>query len=290
MTSTKYVICWLASAFGYSRKNHRMGDAATEMHLLKEAEAHLGKAIWKNVESIEELSMEYWGIRKIMSERERVAGELNACQEDLATAHQERADLLSGSNESFQDLADEGRKVMVQLEELARERDEIVAKARDVRRNYDGIKMKHEVLEKEGGRSVDEVGKTTSRVDDLKKEFANLKHLRQEIAEKISSGNQKFDEIEAQIDERKKERRTKASEAFQYIGDANQKISNLSAELGVFDTQLRQLYCEIGRYVSRNALSNPACQKACKERRGLVEVMRALRKSVHYNHKLAELS
>ena len=290
MTPTRYFVCRFAMTFGYSRKNIRMGDAAGEMHLLKEAEAHLGKGIWSKVEAIEELSMEYWNIRKLIKERERVAGELAASQEDLTEAHEERADLLGISNEPFQELVDERQKVLTHLEGLARKRDVIVAKAREVRRNYDGIRMKQEVLEREGGRSVDELETTSSRVSQLKKEFSELKNKRHEIAEKISTGNQRIDEIEAQINERKTERRKKASEGFQHIGDANQKISNLSAELGVFDTQMNQLYSEIGRYVSRNTTSHAACQKACKEYRGLVEVMGALRKSVRYNHRLAELS
>jgi uncharacterized coiled-coil DUF342 family protein len=84
---------------------------------------------------------------------------------------------------------------------------------------------------------------------------------------------------------RKKERREKASEAFQHIGDANQEISTLRAELGVLDTQMRQLYTEIGKYVSRNT-ADPECRKACREMQWLVDVMGALRKSILLNHKL----
>jgi hypothetical protein len=41
-----------------------MVEAAEEMHLLKEAESHLGKALWENVEGIEALSIEYWNLRR----------------------------------------------------------------------------------------------------------------------------------------------------------------------------------------------------------------------------------
>ena len=36
------------------------------------------------------------------------------------------------------------------------------------------------------------------------------------------------------------------------IGEGNKEISILRAESGLIDTQMRQLYAEIGRYVSRN--------------------------------------
>lgn len=288
MTSTRYFVCRLAQAFGYVRKNIRMGDAAGETHLLKEAESHLGRAIWKNVEDIEELSVEYWNLRKLITERERVAAELEICLNQLAQAHEERASLLGITNEPYQDLLDERQLVLSKIEELARERDLIVANARSIRRNYDGVKTKEEVLTKEGNHTPEELGKISKRLAQLKKDFAALKSERQEIAEMITKGDAKIDAIDNEIQKRKKARREKASEAFQHIGDANQEMSTLRAELGVLDTQMRQLYSEIGRHVSRNSASDADCRKACKEHHGMVDVMGALRKSILLNHKLAE--
>jgi len=288
MTSTRYFLFRAALAFGYNRKNIRMGDAAGEMHLLKEAEAHLGEAVWTHVEHIEELSVEYWNLRKISKERKRVAAELEAGENELAEAHEERASLLGATNEPFHDLLQERQTVLEKLEDLARERDRIVANARDIRRNYDGVKLKQEVLEKEGGHTDEELVKITAKLTDLKKKFSDLKGDRHRIAEKIADGDAHIDTIETRIAERKKERRVKASEALQHIGEGNQKMSTLRAELGLLDTRMRQLYSEIGRHVSRSA--DPACQKACKSHHGMVEVMRALRKSIQLNHKLAEIS
>ena len=104
MTSTRYFICLVAQAFGYRRKNIRLSDAAGETHLLKEAESHLGKAIWNQVENIEALSVEYWNLRKLIKERDRVAETLETLQIRLTEAHDERASLLSISNEHYHDL------------------------------------------------------------------------------------------------------------------------------------------------------------------------------------------
>lgn len=288
MTSTRYFICLVAQAFGYRRKNIRMSDAAGETHLLKEAESHLGKAIWENVEDIEALSVEYWNLRKLVKDRDRVAGELETLQARLGEAHEERAGLLGSTNEPYQELIEKRQGILIKLEELARERDQIVAKAREVRRSYDGMKIKEEVLTKEGSHTPEESAKIHQRITHLKAEFVALKSERHGVAEKIAQGDAKIDEIDAEIQKRKKVRREKASEAFHHIGDANQEMSTLRAELGVLDTQMRQLFGEIGRHVSRNAATDPECRKACKEHRGLVDVMSALRKSILLNHKLAE--
>lgn len=287
MTPTRYFAARIAQSFGFGRKNIRMGDAANEMHLLREAETHLGEAVWEKVEDIEELSIEYWNLRKLRKEYSRVSTDLETCQQQLAEAHEERAILLGATGEPFQDLLDERQKIIGDLETFARQRDEIVAKAREVRRIYDGIKTKHEVLTAEGLRSEEDLVKVSERLAELKKQFAGLKEERLAVAAKIEDGEARIDEIESLIDDRKKERRGKASEAFQIIGEVNQQMSTFRAELGLLDTQMRQLYAEIGRHVSRNG-HNATCAAAAKGHRGLMDVMAALRKSIEYNHKLAE--
>lgn len=289
MTSTRYLIFLVAHAFGYRRKNIRMAEAAEETHLLKEAESHLGKAIWEKVEGIEALSVEYWNLRKLVKERDRVAAELDIRQRKLADAHQERSGLLAATNEPFQDLLEERQAVLNILEDLAKQRDMIVNKARDIRRAYDGTKTKQEVLTKEGSDKQEEFTEITKKLLQLKSEFTKLKAERQVVAQKISEGDAKIDKIDTEIMKRKKERREKASEAFQHIGDVNQEISTLRAELGVLDTQMRQLFTEIGKYVSRDT-TDPECRKACKEMRWLVDVMAALRKSIILNHKLGGIA
>ena len=290
MTSTRYLLCRFGLVFGYARKNVRMGDAAGEMHLLKEAEAYLGETIWKNVENIDALSVEYWNLRKLITERDRVAKHLDVCQSELEKAYEERASLLGVAAEPYQDLIDERKRVLDELEEMARERDTVVAQAREVRRSYDGIKIKREVLKKEGNDTPDVLKETSALLIQLKKDFTSLKAERKVVAGKIAKGDARIDAFDADILARKKERLGKASEAFQHIGDANQEMSTHRAEIGLLDTQMRQLYSEIGRHVSRHTANDPACAKATDKYQGMIDVMRALRNSIRMNHKLSELS
>lgn len=286
MTSTRYYVARFAQAFGYYRRNQRMGDAATEMHLLREAETHLGSAVWEKVEGIEELSVEYWNLRKFIKESELVHDKLVECQERLDRAHEERANVLNNTPEIHQELMEQRITLLTELEELARQRDEIVANAREVRRAYDGLKMKLEVLTKESP-DPEEIQKVKARLTELKGKFSDLKDQRILIGEKIEAGDAKVDAVDQQLNEKKKDRRVNASEAFQVIGDGNREISILRAENGVLDTQMRQLYAEIGRFVSRNAYHNAACAAAASSHRGMVDVMRALRRSIALNHRLA---
>lgn len=287
MTSTRYFAARLAQAFGYFRRAQRMADAASEMHLLREAEAFLGAAIWEKVEGIEALSVEYWNLRKLIKERDEVRHRLDECQQRLDQAHEERSNLLNNSPEDNRELLDERATLLADLEQLAVKRDQIVAEAREVRRAYVGLKMKLEVLSNDAPADSGELMKVKSRLIELKQRFAELKDERIEVGKAIEQGDVKVDLVEEKIKAKRAERREKASETFQVIGEGNKEVSVLRAETGVLDTRMRQLYAEIGRYVSRNAASDPACVAAAATHHGLVDVMRALRRSIALNHRLA---
>ncbi len=290
MTSSHYLFARIAMAFGYVRKAQRMGEAASEMHLLREAEAQLGAAIWEKVENIEALSVEYWNLRKLVKQNDEVRLRLTECQNKLNKAHEERAEILNKAPENNQELFDKRMALLIELEKLAYQRDQVVADAREVRRSYVGYKTKLEVLTSEtGDQPVNQemADQIKDKLTELREKFTVLKEERIRIGLLIEEGDQKVDEVDSQLREEKQQRREQASLAFQAIGEGNKEISILRAESGVLDTQMRQLFAEIGRYVSRNTRQNPACAAAAASHHGLVEVMRALRRSVALNYRLA---
>ena len=148
MTTTRYIVARFAQAFGFFRRNIRMSEAASETHLLREAEFILGSTLWEQVENIEALSVEYWNLRKLIKERDDVVGRLIACQERLNQAHEERVTLLNSTPELNLELLEQRIVLLNEAERLSRERDLVVAQAREVRRIYIGLSMKHEVLSK----------------------------------------------------------------------------------------------------------------------------------------------
>ncbi|MCX6865363.1 MAG: hypothetical protein NTV46_03945 [Verrucomicrobia bacterium] len=290
MTSTRYYVARIAQAFGYFRRSHRLGDAASEMHLLREAEAHLGERIWEHVEGIEALSVEYWNLRKLIKEREQVRAKLLACEATLEQAHEERARLLNTTPEFDQELLDQQTVLLTELEQLAYKRDEIVAQARETRRAYIGLKMKLEVLTKEftgPAPDAEQVHKVKARLVELRTRFSELKQERIHIGEMIEAGDAKVDLIDNKLKAYRQDRRVSASAAFQLIGEINRELSLLRAESGVLDTRMRQLFAEIGRYVSRHANLDPVAAAAAASCRGMVDVMRELRRSIALNHRLA---
>ncbi len=285
MTQSRYFLARIAQAFGVQRRQRRMAEAASEMHLLREAEQVLGRALWERVEEIEALGVEYWNIRKLQKERDELQAELDGCETILADAHQQRANLLGSINEPEQELEQKRAAIMAELEQLSRNRDSVVQQAREIRRIYDGLKMKHEVLRNDGNSG--EVAKVKARMDELKQRFTDLKQERDDIADRIALGDARLDQLDSKLTAERQKHRSEASEAFHHIGQANRDISTLKSKLGVIDTQMRQLFSEIGRHISRHAWQDPACRAVARGQMPLIDVMRALRLSIALNHRLA---
>jgi len=293
MTPTRYFIARIAQAFGYYQKSQRMGDAANEAHLLREAETQLGIATWRNVEHVQALSVEYWNLRKLIKERAEIDERLAACQARLDQAHADRVNILTIVPDGNQELLDERIKLLAELEALSVRRDQVIAEAHEVRRNYTGLKTKLEVLTDEARHSVAdqaEIDKVKSDLRDVKIQFAKLKEVRVEISMASEASDLKIDQVEAKLKQNQSERRARAYEAFQVIGDGNKEISRLRTESGVIDAQMRQLHAEIGRYISRNIKTDPECATVAASSQGLVDVMHALRRSITLNQHLAGIS
>lgn len=290
MTPTRYLLARAAQAFGYVRKSQRMSDAAREMHLLREAEAYLGISIWENCKDIENLSVEYWNLRKLKKEHDELLEKIRSSENELEAAHQERAQVLQITPESNQELLDQRDQKLKELEALAAKRDLIVAQGRDVRRVYVGLKTKLEVLNQESSRPDEHQGEIQAvklRLEELKNHFSDLKNQRIKVGQEIEQGDTELDAIDERLKNIKQERRLKASDSFQVIGECNKQLSTLRSDAGAVEAQMRLLQAEIGRYVSRYYDNDPACAKASSSYRSMTDVMRALRRSIALNLRLS---
>jgi len=288
MTPTRYYIARCGQFFGIIRKNQRMSDAATEAHLLRDAEAYLGAAVWQNAENIEPLSSEYWTLRKLFREKEALLAKMEECQSQLDQAHDERTTLLTAALEPTQKLLDERAAIISELEKMGAQRDKIIKEAKDVRKTYEGLKMKLEFLS-ESEAATPEIDKVQARLADLKKRFNELKNQRDEIGHKIELDDKEIGRLEEQIAFEKSGRKASASGVLQIIGVVNKNFTLLRSELGTLDSRMHHYQLEIGRYISRNASIDSACAKAAAKQRGLVSIMRALRHSIQLNQRLAGL-
>ncbi len=84
--------------------------------------------------------------------------------------------------------------------------------------------------------------------------------------------------------------REEASSAYHSIGKANRVMSQLTAEIGAIQLEMKERHCEVGRYVSNNAGTDSVCTKICRDHAHLIAQMQSLRISIALNHKLASMA
>ena len=285
MTSSRYIVARIAQAFGLAFRARHATNAAAELHLLREAEEILGRLGWREIEEIEDLSVEYWNLRKLDKEYTELTGIIDSATGVLQQSHDERADLLEKVVDSTKDLVSERETFIEKSERLNSERDLVLSEARAVKRRHDGLKAKLEVLTEEG-RDSDEVSDTEEELGELKKRFTALRERRDKLAKRIEEIDGQIEALDERIETRRKGMREEALGSYQSIGKANRNISTSRAELGNVENEMSSLFCEIGRYLYARA-DEAACADALRPHRSLVSQMKALRLSINLNNKLA---
>ncbi|MEN8678672.1 MAG: hypothetical protein ABF391_01370, partial [Akkermansiaceae bacterium] len=146
MTQSRYLIASLLQNFGVRRKARRMTDAAFEMHLMQDGEEILGAYCWRNIEHIEELSMEYWNLRRLEREEANLLSKVREAEKTLADAQKQRASYLDRSKGQGEDYLDERNTLLESIEEVNKERDSLMAEAIRTKKKHSALKMKVKVL------------------------------------------------------------------------------------------------------------------------------------------------
>ena len=256
------------------------------MGLLREAEFQLGQHLWEKIEPIEDLSVEYWNLRKLTVEQKQVRDKLDELNATVESLMVQRSAILNDVSQEQSECENKRSNFLLYLEELAYERENVIQRAKELRRAHEGMLTKIEVIQSDG-QPPEEIAKVEIAIENLKSEFRSLKIRRQEMVKEIEEGDRLIDVIDSKLAEFKQEKRDRASVVFQQMGELNRDLSLARSQIGTIELQIHQLKSEVGRYLSRYTKRNPLCAKIAMEQRTMVEVMRLLRISIAMNNKLA---
>lgn len=287
MTRFRYTLASIIQTFGLYRKLKRMTDAAYELHLMQEGEEFLGALCWPKVEEIEELSMEYWNIRKIERKRAELEEKIKESNLILHEAHTKRAAVADRSKDIGQELFNQRELLFELLEKMNSERYYIMSTAEHVKRRFKALKTKASVLKDEGDTASIAYHKNRDQLSELKQQFSDLKSDLKKADDKIDIEQNKLTKLQASIDDKLKGNKDEASENFGQISAVNRNITAYKAEMGLQLNEHARLCRDVGRYLNLNARL-PECQEACAEHLGLLEQIRLLHRSIQWNKALAE--
>jgi len=287
MTRTSYGFAVFFQSFGLVRKTKRLTDIAFEIHLLQDGEGLLGAACWPNSEGIEELSMEYWTIRRLEREQAAISTNVAAAEVTLNSAQEKRIGLLGQSQETGNELFQIRGKLFEEIQSLNNTRDKIMFEAQVTKRNHSALKMKTKVLLEEGNESNDKIAEYRKSLETLKIEFEDTKMRLSTLDKEIDDKDTDLAKLQAQIADKLKGSKDKTQESFSQISQANKDITKYLAEQGLLQEEHSKLCRDIGRFLSING-KRPDCKTACKSHKGLLSQLRILRMSIQWNRSLVD--
>ena len=287
MTRSRYVIAILLQSFGVILKNKRLTDASYEIHLMQDGEEILGAYCWPNIEDIEELSMEYWNLRKLKQEETTLSEKVSNSSKTLSNVQNERASLADLSKGSGQELSQKRERLFEKIEALNIKRDDLLAEAQQTKRKHSALKMQVQVLKEEDSGNQEKINDCRESLTDLRIQFTKSKEHLVEINDKVDSLKDKLSKLQEKIDDKLKGSKEETTESFTQISKANRDITKYQAELGVLREEQAKYFRGIGSFLRINS-KREDCKAACKNQRGLLEQTRLLSQSVDWNRHLAE--
>ena len=288
MHNTRYIFAKAMASFGMARKTKRLTDASDESYILSQGEEILGHDIWESCEGVEEVSTEYWAIRKLVTKKKELENKMADIDVSLGNLNEQRAESLDGETGGYILQNEEGSDLNVKLKELEDEREEIINNAHIIKRKITGIYTKIEVIEQEGEGDIAElVSKEQEKLQKSTDDFLELKRARDIVNIGITKLLGQINRLESEVVEGREKFKKSASYTYQQIGQVNRDMSELSSQLGLLDVEIYKNCGIIGKFMSEHYSSNGQYKEICKPVKGHIALLNALRYSIALNHKLA---
>ncbi|MDB4687041.1 hypothetical protein OAE85_01620 [Akkermansiaceae bacterium] len=287
MTHGRYIIASLLQHFGVRRKSKRMTDAAFETHLMRDGEEILGAYCWEKAEHIEELSMQYWSLRKLKRAELSLLAKIKESESILAAAQEQRASEIDRANHLDEVFLDERTTLFESVEELSKDRDLIIAEAAQTKKRYAALKMKVKVLQEEDfTQESSEIQKSRHELAVLRETFSNDKIRLEIINSQLEQLKDQLDQIKGKMD-LETGSINGTSDVFSHISKANRDITKHRADLGIIQEEQATLFYDVGRFLNINS-TRIDCREACQGHGLIQEQTRLLQESIELNQKLVD--
>lgn len=287
MNTLEFIIRRAARAVGLCNERNHLRVASQQAQYLTEAEDLLGRIAWKDVEDVPELGEEYWKIKGMFAEQDKLKAEISELEstDDNLTARREK--LESNSDRLLTEANTEKTTIMRKAIALMHNVESAKAEAELIKKKYSGLKLKRaSVVESEG--MTPEVTEIDSTMASLKTAYSKQKKEGLELSQTIEKSEQRVAELDASIEQIRKEARNSMSQMMGKVTKSSKVVADFTAQLGALDSDMKLLFFKVGGFLSANARSNSAdLQPVLRKHRNILGKIKALRKSINRHRILA---
>ena len=287
MNAFGYVYRRVLWQFGIKRVKKRWEVANRELQVLKEAEDLLGRVAWREADEVDELTGEFWQLRNIEGQEIELNAEIERLKEENEDLEDEIFDITDDLHEEIDKLILQRNEVAEDVDQYLVEIEEIREEAAEIRRRFDGHKVKYKVLKEQNG-SPEELERIQAVLKDMREQFNERKELTISRNSQIELVEQRLLQVDETIHAKRVEIGQRTAKVSQKIGENSKRLADLMAKLGAYDRERSELQSKIGLYLSANPVGTEGLRKATRNHMDLVGRINYFRKSIQYNQRLAK--
>lgn len=277
-----------AARLGVVAPRRYLRNATEESILLKEAETLIGKMAWRELEHVEELTNEYWRIRQLDVEQEKLQAELDNATEEMNRV-QEAA--TSPETQFTPQLERMGARLDIEREKLTAKlasMQELILGAEAVRKKFNGLKLKLSVLK---GENADEQTLESVRQDlqvtmnhygEMAREVENLRSEIRLFERKIKAIESEMENLRGRISHRERN-------LTREVSDVSRLIMEINSRLAILEGEKSELFCTIGHLLRvGHEPESDAYRDVLDRFSPIIQQARNLSKSIDFNRRLAD--
>ena len=288
MNRLEYFARRAAAKLGVVAPRLYLRNASEESILLKEAETLIGKLAWRELEKVEELTNEYWRIRQLDSEQNKLREEIETTTEEMKRV-QEAA---SQPEVQFSpQLARIGSFLELEREKLAaklKATQDMIQAAEGVRKKFNGLKLKLSVLK---GENADEatLNGVRQELQDVKNQYAEMAREVENLRSEVNLNERKIKAIESEMENLRARVSLHERNLTREVSDASRRLIELNSRVGLLESEKSELFGIIGRIlrVGRESGSD-AYRDVIDQFAPIIQQANALSRSIEFNRRLAD--
>ena len=286
MTTSKFLLAKILKFAGIAPIDRYRTEAANENQLMTESEVILGELCWESVENVPELGTEYWRIRSLVGERNKLSQQVDSLQEAIDKNQEARNEALQQAREAEEEQGDAPDDVLAKkIGALQERREEIQKTGRTIKRDHLTLKSKLEVLVQEGLGQDSIAHETRQALSEKRDEFAKVREQRDRIDQKLAELQQEYSRIAKSKQKKSEVIKMQAEEQYGEIGKMNQELTTLRSNLAHLTNQCNELFTVIGRYMI-TYYKTPEVQRLSHKYKKLLKMVYRVRLSSFRLHRI----
>ena len=282
MTSIGFTVRKLLKSIRLCDKQNHVIIASRLVHLLSEQEESLGCNSWENTNEIVQLSKKYWELKELFHDQENLEMEAADIHDrnDLLT---HETDALRAESESSIIAVTNTKNTLIQKSiELNNEIKSQETHCETTKNEFIAMSMN---LKESGEKSA--TLDTQNNIEILKDTYTQGRQKIGKLKLQIKENGLKVERTEEKLKDLKLKSRDKISTAMNKVSKSAKLVADYSAKIGAIESAKKEIYMEIGSFLSTNENSNsPQIIEVLDKNKLFLDKIRGLKKSIKFHRAL----